>query len=762
MADVFVSYKREDVARVRKLVEALRASGLDIWWDEDIPPSAPWEATIEKALAEAKAVIVCWSPDAVASENVRSEARAAREDGRLIQVFVKPCTLPLFFGERQGIDLTNWRGRAGDKRLTDLADAVREKTGTKTVTAEAPRSAGLKIRVAAIVAALVLVVGAGVGWWLLSPARASGPKTIAILPFRALNPSDANLVDAIWDDTRGAISHNPNLRVLGRTAVEALARQNLAPMDYRRKVGADYLLDGGVERQGDRVEINVSLVSTTDGSEVWSDRIAGKLDDVFAFQQRIAQEVEGKIRGRLAPENGVKVQNIATGGDVYATYADARAEIRKRDPEAMSRAIGLLKRAISLDPNYAPAWADLGIATVLSRAPGTMVAERQQEAIGYLKKALSLAPNLAHAHAALAMAQNFPASSEADLKRAVVLDPGDAEAWHWLGNFYSSRYRNRDAAAAHRRAVEIEPVWFPPKGQLLGELASIKDSSAIDAEVAKAERIGDAVYAAKVRAYASFVRGHPGDYIREMLALRRDHPEEAPFIDLRISDPLFSIGYADLSDRLAHYPPAFSAGYRGSISSMAQLSAFYKRPADFWKDEEICVVVGRQLRKAGKLGDYAAYFRAAFPNGSGFAEQLDSRPNLYVAIAPTVAVSLRDAGDTAVADQILARAEAIVGPWLRDGPTDNDLAARVSLLRAAEGRDDDAVRLLRAAVGWNWLPDGGAMSLDIAEEPAYARLLNRADFQALRRQILAHQADERRRAGPVQTLYAALGQKMAA
>ena len=61
MADVFISYKREDAARVRKLVAALRAVELDVWWDEDIPPSAPWEATIEKALAGAKAVIVCWS-----------------------------------------------------------------------------------------------------------------------------------------------------------------------------------------------------------------------------------------------------------------------------------------------------------------------------------------------------------------------------------------------------------------------------------------------------------------------------------------------------------------------------------------------------------------------------------------------------------------------------------------------------------------------------------------------------------------------------
>src|SRR5437762_13854314 len=126
MADVFISYKREDAARVRKLVAALREAGLDVWWDEDIPPSAPWEATIEQALADAKAVIVCWSPASVASENVRSEARVAREDGRLIQVFVEPCSTPLFFGERQAIDLSKWRGNADDPRIGMLAESVRK------------------------------------------------------------------------------------------------------------------------------------------------------------------------------------------------------------------------------------------------------------------------------------------------------------------------------------------------------------------------------------------------------------------------------------------------------------------------------------------------------------------------------------------------------------------------------------------------------------------------------------------------------------
>ena len=363
MTDLFVSYKREDAARVRKLVAALREAGFKVWWDEDIAPSAPWEATIEQALREAKAVIVCWSPDAVASENVRSEARVAREDGRLIQVFMKPCSPPLFFGERQGVDLSSWRGKADDPRIAKIAGSARDVVAGKRPQAEPVPAVRrwLSYRVHAVIAVMVLLAGSFAGWWLMTSAKAQGPQTLAVLPFRALNSADTNLVDAIWDDTRGAISKNPNLRVLGRESVSALAEKHLEPGDYRKKVGADYLLDGSVEHVGDQVRLNLSLTRTKDGAEVWSDQVGGKLDDVFAFQQRVAREVEGRIRGRVAPGGGVLAKNISTSAEAYSLYAQARKLILQRGNGhgAMGQARELLRKVVAIDPNYAPAWADL-------------------------------------------------------------------------------------------------------------------------------------------------------------------------------------------------------------------------------------------------------------------------------------------------------------------------------------------------------------------------------------------------------------------
>lgn len=125
VADLFISYKRENLAAVQPLVQGLRGAGLDVWWDQDIAPDAPWEATIERELEAAKVVIVAWSEAAAASENVKAEARRARGKGKLIQVFVEPSDPPLFFGERQGVDLTGWNGSANDGRFKTVLAAAR-------------------------------------------------------------------------------------------------------------------------------------------------------------------------------------------------------------------------------------------------------------------------------------------------------------------------------------------------------------------------------------------------------------------------------------------------------------------------------------------------------------------------------------------------------------------------------------------------------------------------------------------------------------
>ena len=749
MTDVFVSYKRGDAAKVRKLVAALRQVGLDTWWDEDIPPSAPWEATIETELARAKTVIVCWSPDAVASDNVRSEARVAREDGRLIQVFLRPCQPPLFFGEKQALDLSKWRGNADDVQVSKLAESVRKVAAGERVEGGErlkPHRRWFERRVHLALAVLIVLAGSMAGWWLLAPAKAQGPETVAVLPFRALNPADTNLVDAIWDDTRGAISKNPNLRVLGREAMTALAKQDLAPADYRKKVGADYLLDGSVQHVGEQVRMKLSLTRTSDASEVWSDEIGGKLDDVFAFQQQVAREVEGRIRGRVAPGGGVKAQNIATTGEVYAIYAEARANIRKRDRDSGLAAIALLHKAVTLDPNYAPAWSSLGQVTGMpyGKRPDEGVDQQQARAVSYLQRALQLAPNLAHAHAALAMVQDFPPELEGELLKAVQLDPNDPEAWTWLGHFYSNQNRMKEALAAQTRAVDIEPLFYTARVNRIGALAALNDTRGIEEEIRRIAAAGDPLLLAKVQAMTAGALGHPGDQARLLLQLRAAHPEEASYAELRLGDPLMQLGFVDEALVAWHVDPAVAADFRG-IPPPPRVFKEYPRPVDLWLDGSSPASFGRSLPKHGRLNEYVGYYRAAFKGNDDVAKVFQNLPGRLVGIAPVLAADLRASGDSADADALLQNVQAFLLRQLRNGPAEPGLLADLAAVRAAQGRGDEAIGLLGRAVAGGWLPDRTYRATDLNDEPFYAALVNRPDFQAVRQRILARIADERRK-----------------
>lgn len=161
VADVFVSYKSEDREAAERLVRALNEDEVCPWWDQHIPADASWEVTIEQELSKAKAVIVCWSKASISSDNVKAEARRARQEGRLLQVFLDDCDPPLFFGERQGVNLTGWDGNRSHRGYQALLEGVRALLAGKKASAAvgyAPRrTAFLPLVIVATLTAAIVV-----------------------------------------------------------------------------------------------------------------------------------------------------------------------------------------------------------------------------------------------------------------------------------------------------------------------------------------------------------------------------------------------------------------------------------------------------------------------------------------------------------------------------------------------------------------------------------------------------------------------------
>src|SRR5258705_1030421 len=190
MADIFISYKKEDAGRVIRMVEALRAEGFDVWWDHGIKAGSEWDRSIHKELYAAKVVIAIWSHASVAAPWVKEEATVGKTRGVLIPARIDAVDPPLGFMMIQAADLVDWKGDREDPRWAFFLEAVRsilrggagltEMHGARAVEApprHAARSSQTPMFIAiggmALVAILALV-------WALLPGR--GPAAVFATP----------------------------------------------------------------------------------------------------------------------------------------------------------------------------------------------------------------------------------------------------------------------------------------------------------------------------------------------------------------------------------------------------------------------------------------------------------------------------------------------------------------------------------------------------------------------------------------------------
>src|SRR5262245_21912295 len=124
MADIFISYRREDEGIARRLAELLEAAGFSVWWDRDIPPGFAFDNRIRQELESSSTTIVLWSERSVDSQWVRDEASSAAQRGTLLPVLVEQVELPAGFRQVQAADLTGWSGEPDSPAFSGLLRAV--------------------------------------------------------------------------------------------------------------------------------------------------------------------------------------------------------------------------------------------------------------------------------------------------------------------------------------------------------------------------------------------------------------------------------------------------------------------------------------------------------------------------------------------------------------------------------------------------------------------------------------------------------------
>lgn len=148
MADVFLSYNREDQAKAKLIAEALEADGFEVWWDTVLRAGQTYDEVTEKQLRDAWAVVVLWSSRSVQSKWVRAEATLGERKSALIPVMIEPCERPIMFELIQTADLTKWEGDLKDPSwlgfLEDVREHVERKRGAPAPTPPAPTPASVQ------------------------------------------------------------------------------------------------------------------------------------------------------------------------------------------------------------------------------------------------------------------------------------------------------------------------------------------------------------------------------------------------------------------------------------------------------------------------------------------------------------------------------------------------------------------------------------------------------------------------------------------
>ena len=325
--------------------------------------------------------------------------------------------------------------------------------------------------------ALTVVLGGGLAllvYYSLSKQAAPSPqvtppnqiKSIAVLPFKPLvaESRDESLEMGMADTLIARLSKIRELNVRPISAVRKYAGLEQDELGAGREQKVEAVLDGQIQRSGDRIRVTVRLVRVANGATLWADTFDDKITDIFTVEDSISERVAATLALKLTGEERALVAKHSTNNaDAYQLYLKGRYFWNKRRGEAIRRGIDYLNQAVEKDPNYALAHAGLAEAYVLLSNYGESTSqEAYSKARAAATEALRLDDKLSEAHTALAYVKagydwDF-AGVEREYQRAIELNPNDATARNWHAEYLGLMGHSTESIAEMRRAQELEPL----------------------------------------------------------------------------------------------------------------------------------------------------------------------------------------------------------------------------------------------------------------------------------------------------------------
>ena len=295
------------------------------------------------------------------------------------------------------------------------------------------------------------------------------PRSVAALPFLNLSPDPENesFADGMTEDVIAQLSKIGDLKVISRTSVMPFKQRQQSLREMAAILGVETILDGSVRRSGMRVRIVAQLIEADTEQHLWAETYDRDLDDVFEIQSHVALQIAAALETELSPGVKTRIEKRPTSSlEAYHLYLEGRHCTYRYTEEGILRGLELFDRALQRDPDYALAHDGKSMAYILSGLgycssglrPGEAFVKAREAAI----RALEIDSDLADAHAHLGfvkMASEFDWSgAEAELQRALELNPGNAEIHAFWGLLLSSLERHEESIRALKKARELDPL----------------------------------------------------------------------------------------------------------------------------------------------------------------------------------------------------------------------------------------------------------------------------------------------------------------
>jgi TolB-like protein/predicted Ser/Thr protein kinase len=359
----------------------------------------------------------------------------------------------------------NLRYQGAAEMRSDLQRLKRDTESGKTAASQAYPERPLAKKLMWSAAAIALLAVAGAGGWYWKAAGKTQIDSIAILPFTngGGDPATEYLSDGITECLTDSLAHVPDLKVKSRHSVFRYKGKEVDVQKVGSELGVAALVSGRIVPNGDIVHVSAELTNVRDNTEIWGDQYTGTRADIISLEQRIAGDLAQKLRANLSNPQKQQVTGQGTANpEAYDLYLKGRYAWNKRTKIDNEAAISFFNQSIAKDPNYALAY--VGLADVYSTAMNYGMDPHQAypKSNAAARKALALDPSLAHPRAVLGSNEiehdwDF-AGGEAELKKALELDPNDATAHQWYAEdlaYLGGRETEAIAAADH--AHQLDP-----------------------------------------------------------------------------------------------------------------------------------------------------------------------------------------------------------------------------------------------------------------------------------------------------------------